>query len=46
MGGEPGGSRGLRPPVLGHGIQGRSGGLAARFRPWRTKGGPGACPPV
>ena len=40
MGGELGG-----PPGLGHSIQGGVRGLAPRFRPWRTKGGPGGLPP-
>ena len=45
MGGELGGP-GAKPPVLGHGVQGGSGGLAPRFRPQCTKGGPGGLPPV
>ena len=44
MGGELG-VRGAKPPGLGHSVQGGSGGLAPRFRPQRTSGGPGACPP-
>ena len=39
MGGEGGG-----PGGLGHGVQGGSGGLAPRFRPRHTKGGPGGLP--
>ena len=39
------GVRGAKPPVLGHSVQGGSGGLAPRFRPWCTKGGPGGLPP-
>ena len=39
MGGELGGA-----PGLGHSVQGGSRGLAPRFRPWRTKGGPGGLP--
>ena len=32
-------------PGLGHGVQGRSGGLASRFRPQHTRGGPGGLAP-
>ena len=44
MGGEPG-VPGGEAPVLGHGVQGGSGGLSPRFRPRRTRGGPGGLPP-
>ena len=37
---------GGKPPGLGHGVQGGSGTLAPRFRPQRTKGGPGGLPLV
>ena len=36
---------GGEPPGLGHNVQGRSGGLAPRFKPPRTRGGPGGLPP-
>ena len=43
MGGETG-VQGAKPPGLGHGVQGGSGGGAPSLQVHGVQGGPGACP--